>query len=295
MLLFEGTNRGNGLGNGQMSARTMSWQGWLSASVVTVLTMALLLVMPARAADDDDHWSEIRSHLFQDRQIQDGAGIIRLDAPKRAEDAAVVPIKIHAEIPQTEGRYIEKIHLLIDKNPSPIAGVFRMTPDSGVASIATRIRVNEYTNVRAVAETNDGQLFMATRFVKASGGCSAPALKDHEVAMSRLGQMKLKTISPFTPGEPNQVQLMISHPNYSGLQMDQVSRNWVPPHFVEQIDVRYGDRTIMSVEGDISLSENPSIRFSFVPQGPGEIEVQAQDTDGGIFAKSWSMGAAPGA
>jgi sulfur-oxidizing protein SoxY len=136
---------------------------------------------------------------------------------------------------------------------------------------------------------------MSERFVKASGGCSAPALKDHEVAMARLGQMKLKTISPFTQGEPNQVQLMISHPNYSGLQIDQVSRNWVPPHFVEQIDIRYADQPIMSVEGDISLSENPSIRFSFVPQQPGEIEVRAKDTEGAIFAKSWPIGNSPGA
>jgi len=253
------------------------------------------VALPAVAEDADDPWPDIRSYLFEDRDIQDGAGIIRLDAPERAEDAAVVPIKISADIPQTEDRYIEKIHLLIDKNPAPIAGVFNMTPESGVATIATRVRVNEYTNVRAIAEMSDGELYMATRFVKASGGCSAPALKDHEVAMSRLGQMKLKTISPFTPGEPNQVQVMISHPNYSGLQMDQVSRNWVPPHFIEQIDVRYGDQTIMSVEGDISLSENPSIRFSFIPNGPGKIEVQAKDTDGGIFAKSWPIGALPGA
>ena len=270
--------------------RPSFWTG-----LVAVLSVFLFTALPAAAADDDDPWTDIHSYLFDDREILDGAGIIRLDAPDRAQDAAIVPVKIHAEIPQTEDRFITTIHLLIDKNPAPIAGVFHMTPDSGIASIATRVRVNEYTNVRAVAETNDGKLYMATTFVKASGGCSAPALKDHEAAMARLGKMKLKTINPFTPGEPNQVQLMISHPNYSGLQMDPATRNWIPPHFVEQIDVRYGDRTIMSVEGDISLSENPSIRFSFVPDEPGEIEVQAQDTDGAIFAKTWQIGDLPGA
>jgi sulfur-oxidizing protein SoxY len=206
-----------------------------------------------------------------------------------------VPIKVSADIPQTADRYIEKIHLLIDKNPAPVAGVFHMTPESGVATIATRVRVNEYTNVRAVAEMNDGSLFMATQFVKASGGCSAPALKDHEVAMSRMGQMKVKNITPFTPGEPNQVQLMISHPNYSGLQMDQVSRNWVPPHFVEKIDVSYGGRTIMSVEGDISLSENPTVRFSFVPEEAGELSIEAEDTEGAVFTTVTPIGGAPGA
>lgn len=267
----------------------------LRIGLTALLSVIVLIALPAAAADDDDPWQNIRAYLFEDREILDGTGVIRLDAPDRAQDAAIVPVKINAEIPQTQDRYIKTIHLLIDKNPSPIAGVFHMTPESGIATIATRIRINEYTNIRAIAETNDGELFMAKRFVKASGGCSAPALKDHEAAMARLGRMKLKTINPFTPGEPNQVQLMISHPNYSGLQMDPASRNWIPPHFVEQIDVRFGDRTIMSVEGDISLSENPSIRFSFVPTQPGEIAVQAKDTDGAIFAKSWPVGGPPGA
>lgn len=257
-----------------------------------VLAMGCFLiwsVLPA-LADDDGPWPDIRTHLFDDRLIDDGAGIIRLDAPERAEDAAVVPIKVTAEFPQSDDRYIEKIHLLIDKNPAPIAGVFHLTPDSGVATIATRVRVNEYTHVRAVAEMNDGALYMATRFVKASGGCSAPALKDHEVAMSRLGKMKLKPITPFALGEPNQIQLMISHPNYSGLQMDQITRNWVPPHFVETIDIAYDGRMIMSVEGDISLSENPTVRFSFVPDGPGELEIKAVDTEGGVFELTRPIG-----
>ena len=276
----------------------MDWlrmTGHRSADVLALALVCLLALTALPAAADDDPWPDIRAYLFEDREIADGAGVIRLEAPARAEDAAIVPIKVIADMPQTADRYIQKIHLLIDKNPAPIAGVFHMTPKSGVASIATRVRVNEYTNLRAVAEMNDGALYMATRFVKASGGCSAPALKDHEVAMARLGQMKLKTISPYAPGEPNQVQVMISHPNYSGLQMDQLTRNWVPPHFINQIDVRYGDRTIMSVEGDISLSENPSIRFSFVPDQPGEIVVQAKDTEGAVFSKSWPIGGLPGA
>jgi sulfur-oxidizing protein SoxY len=284
-----------------MAARSISLTNPERARILTMLSLMTALVVlapsasPSMAADENDAWPEIRAHLFKDRDILEGAGVLRLDAPERALDAAIVPIKINADIPQTEGRYIETIHLIIDKNPSPVAGVFHMTPETGVASIATRIRVNEYTNIRAIAETSDGQLYMAERFVKASGGCSAPALKDHEVAMARLGQMKLKTVTPFTVGEPNQVQLMISHPNYSGLQIDQLTRNWVPPHFIEQIDVRYEDKTILSVEGDISLSENPSIRFSFVPDRPGEIEVRAMDTEGGVFAKSWPVGGAPGA
>jgi sulfur-oxidizing protein SoxY len=131
---------------------------------------------------------------------------------------------------------------------------------------------------------------MASRFVKAAGGCSAPALKDHEQAMARLGKIKIKPLSPFRPGEPNQVQVLISHPNYSGMQMDPLTRNWIPPHYVRKIEVAYGDRTVMLVEGDISLSENPSIHFSLVPDEPGELTVRALDSEDQKFSASLPLG-----
>ena len=248
---------------------------------------------PAAAAEPDEAWNAIREMLFADRAIQDGTGIIHLAAPQRAHDAAIVPIEIVAEIPQTPERYIRTVHLVIDQNPAPVAGVFHLTPDSGRATIATRVRINEYTNVRAIAETSDGALYMASRFVKASGGCSAPALKDHEQAMARLGQMKIRPLTtPFQPGTPNEVQLLISHPNYSGMQMDPLSRHWIPPHYVREIHVSYDDRPIMRVEGDISLSENPSIHFSFVPEGPGELSVRVVDSEEQEFSAGMPLGGA---
>ena len=203
----------------------------LAGATVALLLLGLVLAQPAGAADADDPWPELRDQLFAGRPIQDGAGVIALEAPVRAYDAAVVPLTITALVPQTAERYIKTVHLLIDHNPAPLAGVFHLTPANGIATIATRVRINEYTNVRAIAETSDGQLYMASRFVKAAGGCSAPALKDAEAALARLGRMKLKH-EPFRLGEPNQVQLLISHPNYTGMQMDQLSRNWIPPHYV---------------------------------------------------------------
>ena len=230
--------------------------------------------------------------LFADREILDGAGVISLSAPQRAHDAALVPIEIVADMPQTAERYIETIHLVIDDNPAPVAGVFHLTPQSGRASLATRVRINAYTNVRAIAETSDGQLYMASRFVKASGGCSAPALKDHEQAMARLGQIKLRPITPFEAGAPNEVQLLISHPNYSGMQIDPLSRNWIPPHYVREIEVDYDGRPVLRVEGDISLSENPSIHFSVVPAGPGELSVRVVDSDEREYRARMPLGTA---
>jgi sulfur-oxidizing protein SoxY len=246
------------------------------------------------ATDEDEAWPDLRDALFDDRPILDGAGVIGLEAPVRAYDAAIVPLTMVAEIPQTEERYIKSITLVIDNNPAPVAAVFQLTPRSGNATIATRVRVNAYTNIRAIAETNDGALYMATKFVKASGGCSAPASKDHDQVMARLGKMKLKQSRPAKLGERHEVQLLVSHPNYSGLQMDQITRNYVPAHFVQDVTVSYAGETIMTVEGAISISENPSFHFSFVPAGPGDLSVEVRDTEEAVFHSSWQVNPAAG-
>jgi sulfur-oxidizing protein SoxY len=269
----------------------MNGTSWLRTMALTLCLATAAATGPALAGDDAA-WADISDYLFADREIHDGAGVLRLEAPVRAHEAAVVPIEITAAIPQTPERYIKTIHLVIDQNPAPVAAVFHLTPDSGSATIATRVRINEYTDVRAIAETSDGELYMTSRFVKAAGGCSAPALKDHEQAMARLGQIRLKPITPFVAGEPNRAQLLISHPNYSGMQMDPLSRNWIPPDYVREIEISYRDRTVLLVEGDIALSENPSLHFSFVPDGPGELRVRVLDSEQRQFTASMALGRA---
>jgi sulfur-oxidizing protein SoxY len=254
--------------------------------------LGLAVASGAASADDDGAWTAIRAELFANRPIQDGAGVIALSAPDRAHDAAVVPLEVTAAAPQSPERYVRTIHLVIDHNPAPVAAVFHLTPDSGDATLATRVRINDYTTVRAIAETSDGALYMASRFVKAAGGCSAPALKDHEQAMARLGQIKLRPLTPFAPGEPNRAQLLISHPNYSGMQMDPLTRNWIPPDYVREIEVSYGDHPVLVVEGDISLSENPSFHFSFMPDGPGTLRVRVLDSEERQFEASLPLGPA---
>ncbi len=130
---------------------------------------------------------------------------------------------------------------------------------------------------------------MTERFVKASGGCSAPALKDQDTALAHLGEMRLKPVAESSAPAPDpgmsKAQLMIRHPNYSGLQMNQLTRLYIPARFVNDIVVKDGDRLVFSMEGGISLSEDPTIQFNYKPSG-GEITVAAGDTEGSHFSTS---------
>ncbi len=243
--------------------------------------MWLILPVAAWAQDIDPEtsviWQKVRGDLFSGMPLETGGGVIALETPKRAEDAAVVPIAIRARFPQEEHRYIEKLWLVIDNNPSPIAAIFHFTRESGRADIETRIRVEQYTFVRAIALTNDGKLHMVTNYIKASGGCSAPSSKDAAAASASLGKMRLRVDDPVAVGQPALAQLMISHPNDSGLAMDQLTRNYAPPHFVRSVEVRYSGKVVLSADVDFSISENPNFRFYFVPSGSDELDVKVVD------------------
>lgn len=225
-------------------------------------------------------WQKVKKSLFENRSIRSAAeDVLVLEAPARAEDAAVVPIAVRTRLPQNGPRRLDKLYLVIDNNPSPIAAIFQFTKDSGRADIETRVRIDEYTHVRAIAELSDGSLHMATRWVKASGGCSAPPGKDPQAALATLGRMRFTVDDANArPGQPVLAQLMISHPNHSGLAMDQSTRQYTPAHFVRKVEVSYGNKPLLSADVDFSISENPNFRFWFVPQGAGELKAEVVDS-----------------
>ena len=232
-------------------------------------------------------WQKVRASLFENRPITNvGDDTLALDAPTRAEDAAVVPIAMRAKLPHTAASHVAQLYLVIDSNPSPISAIFSFTPQSGRADIETRVRVDEYSFVRAIAETNDGRLLMRTRFVKASGGCSAPPGKDPAAALASLGKLRLRIDGEIVLNKPTLVQLMISHPNDSGMVMDQLTRQFTPRRFVRTVNVFYAEQPVLSADLDFSISENPNLRFYFVPRGPGQLTVDVRDSNQAAWKSS---------
>lgn len=241
---------------------------------------SVLLITPllASAAKDESNWNNVlKEQFFSGKNIKESNDIIEIDAPYRAEDPALVPLKIISKIKQTKDKYIKKITVLVDKNPFPFVGEFEFTPETGKADLAMRVRVNTYSYIRAIAEMNDGQVYMAKKFVKASGGCSAPIGADLDAAMKRLGKMKFRLDKGVKIGEPALTQLLISHPNITGMQMDQVTRFIKKSHFVDQLKVSFDDKPVLTAKIDIAISADPNFRFYFVPNKSGVLKAEFSD------------------
>jgi len=239
-----------------------------------------------------DPWPGLVQDIFNNRPMNDGADVIAIEMPYRAEDAAIVPVTLRTRLPLGDSRRVLSITLVIDQNPAPMAAKFEIGPDANVTEISTRVRVNNYTDVHAVAELSDGQLYVSKTYVKASGGCSAPATKNAEEAKSRLGQMRYRQFARPDQGPTSgarEAQVMIGHPSHSGLQMDQVTQLYVPAFFVNQLRLWQDDSLVLAMEGGISISEDPNIRFTYVSNGAKRFRAEARDTEGHVFQKEWKI------
>ena len=86
-----------------------------------------------------------------------------------------------------------------------------------------------------------------------------------------------------------EAQIMIGHPNNSGLQMDQVTRLYIPAFFINELRIWQDDTLVLAMEGGISISEDPNVRFTYVPNGAKRIRTEAKDTEGHVFQHEWKV------
>jgi len=266
---------------------------WLAAAVFALLVAALPQAAAAQEQSDATRaarWKALSQAIFPGRSLQDGGGVVQLDAPPRALDAALVPVTL--DFPGSQP--IKSVYLIIDENPSPLAAHITFGPKADPRNLKLRVRVDAYTNLHAVAEARDGTLYSTSRFIKASGGCSAPAGPDDASALKDIGLMKLRLLGPFTAGKPLQAQLMIRHPNFNGMQMNQLTRLYTPPRFIRTIDATYEGGTVFHLDSDISLSTDPVITFGFIPQRQGQMKVVAHDSSNAMFDHSFDIPGAGG-
>ena len=249
-------------------------------------------VTPAATPDAYDPWPGLVQDIFNNRPMNDATDVIAIEMPYRAEDAAIVPVTLRIKLSPGDSRRVLRITLVIDKNPAPMAAKFELGPDAKISEISTRVRVNNYTDVHAVAELSDGKLYVTKTYVKASGGCSAPAVKNADEARSRLGQMRYRQFA--RPGQgpasgAREAQIMIGHPSNSGLQMDQVTHLYIPAFFVNELRLWQDDSLVLAMEAGISISEDPNIRFTYVSNGAKRFRAEAKDTDGHVFQNEWKV------
>jgi sulfur-oxidizing protein SoxY len=244
---------------------------------VLAAILAVTLAAPAaRAADEEaaraERWHKLAQAIFDGHEPADLPGWVSIEAPARAADAALVPVTLTL----APDKRIRSLTFVVDENPSPVAARIVFGPAADPRTVTLRVRVDQYSNLHAVVEAADGRLISATRFIKAAGGCSAPAAATPEAALQGIGRMKLR-LGPPEDGAMR-AELLIRHPNFNGMQMDQLTRLYTPARYIRSVDIAYDGTPVLHMDADISLASDPALGFVFKTDGAGTLSVRAADT-----------------
>jgi sulfur-oxidizing protein SoxY len=262
----------------------------LALAASSMHTLAAVGGLPSAAhGDSSPEWERLAAKLFPGKKIQAGSSVVQLTAPLRAAYGASVPVKVVSKLAQAPSLYVRRVHIVVDKNPSPIAAVLDLTTEMGQADFETRLRVDEYSHVRVVSELSNGELHTDSRYVKTSGGCSAPPNRD---ALHLIGKTMFKLPAGVTMNAPTTADVTVVHPNDTGFELNNVTVMFIPPHFVRSLKVSYAGRKIFDADLDFSVSENPTLRFNFVPRGSGELRAEVTDSKDSQFVGTLAVAAA---
>ncbi|MCG8378038.1 MAG: quinoprotein dehydrogenase-associated SoxYZ-like carrier [Proteobacteria bacterium] len=258
-------------------------------SILLILTIICLFAAPVKA--EFDPWPVIKQELFKSRAIIQDQNFVSLFIPDTVEDAAMVPVKIRLAANAVANA--QQLYLIIDRNPDPYAmqvefkRAYTDKYEIGERLISTRVRLNEFSRVRAILETNDGNLFMSEKFALGSGGCSAPPATDPQQALNNLGEIRFKTRrNDDIHKDWNETIIMIRHPNFSGMQPGTgKDSEIIPANYIEKVEVMQDEDPLLVIHSGISISENPVFRFSYGLNSDQVFSVKVADSENNIYEK----------
>jgi sulfur-oxidizing protein SoxY len=243
---------------------------------------------PALAAgnmepDRVERWQDLSALIFgDDVRIEPTETAVTLEAPTRAEDSALVPVRVATD----PAAGVTGLSLVVDENPGPVAAQVRFGPAGDARELGLRVRIDGYTNVHAVATTADGAMIENAVFVKGAGGCSAPIGVSDAEAMAGMGEIRMK-FGDNGPDGTGRATLMVRHPNFNGMQMNQLTRLYTPPRYVTDIEVSRGDDLVFAMASDISLSTDPVIDFLYRAGSGAPFTVSVTDSGGGTWTQEF--------
>jgi sulfur-oxidizing protein SoxY len=234
------------------------------------------------AESDPNLWSVMKEAFFEKRQMQE-VDFIKIEAPRRAESGAQVPVTYTIDTAKTNGIVIKNLYAFVDANPIPLTATYHLTDNLGDFNLSTRIRFQTDAYVRLVGETADGKLYLASREIRAAGGCGGTVDGDEAQIRASAGKIKFKVDDAAKIGNSTAITFNIKHPMRTGLQRDLVSQGFVPAFYIKQAMFTYNGKPLMTIDLGVGTAEDPYFKFNFIPDAPGKLEVNAIDNEGKSF------------
>jgi len=255
-----------------------------------IISTGILFAFNAKsyAEPSEQLWPVVKEAFFTNRTIEE-ADFIKITGPKRAESGAQVPVTISIDKPQSDANAIKNLYVIVDANPIPLAATYHLNEALGKFELSTRIRMETDSYIHVVGESADGKLYMSKTSIRAAGGCGGTVDGDDAAIRAAAGKIKLQVENPIKLGQETPTTFIIKHPMRTGLQRDLVSQGYVPAFYIQKAAFTFNNRPVMNVDFGVGTSEDPYLRFNFIPDAPGVLQVKAEDNEGTAFSNQVTL------
>ena len=254
--------------------------------VNSLVTFSLLIGASsgAMAEPNPTLWPVMKEAFFEKRPMTE-VTFMKIEAPRRAESGAQVPVTYTIDNSAANGVKIVKLYSFVDANPIPLTATYHLTDALGNFQLATRIRFETDAFVRLVGEDASGKLYLASREIRAAGGCGGTVDGDEAALRASAGKIKFKVEDNVKFGNATSTTFNIKHMMRTGLQRDLVSQGFVPAFYINKTEFTYNGKPVMIVDVGVGTAEDPYFKFNFIPTEPGKLEAVATDSEGKTFSQ----------
>jgi desulfoferrodoxin (superoxide reductase-like protein) len=204
-----------------------------------------------------------------------------------------VPITIEMSHPMEPDHHITRVTVVNERDPVPLKGIFELTPANGLVHLAFQARIDEGASEIAVtAECNLHGAWTSTgtvRVADGAGGCSDPGpskarAASNEILPPRLRLPGLVRTGRVRPDEVLEAQLLMRHPNRTGLvRRDGKFVAESEPFHLRELEVLYREARVSRFLFTSALSDDPLITFRLRAGQGGVLRVLLANTRGQRF------------
>ena len=241
---------------------------WFLKWFFRILVVSLIFIFWLAASVYSSSWDDyLKDEVFGEKTLWYDNSIL-LQTPYRAMDPAGVEISIYDRAPGITD--YTKLTLVIDENPTPCCATFEFW--NIVPHIMTNIRVNAYTDIRVISENNYDALRYNKQYIKAAGGCSAPPVLTSD---KPFGTINLIQSNGWT-------KIKIWHPNFSGMQFNQLTRSEIPAEYIDKVQMWVDDKLVWEYNGTIGIAQDVFFMMPIYTEGK-HVRVYAKDNLGNEF------------
>ena len=235
---------------------------------------------------NENQWPLIQESYFSNRQVF-VSDFLKISAPKGAENSSQVPVSIYLK--NQKAHPVKRLYLIVDANPIPLVAEYVFPHLFAELKLSTRIRMEGDSNVRLIAEDEDGKLWMAATRVNAGGGCAGNISDDESEARVNAGKIKFQKNSPYKFNQVASATLQIKHPMYTGLQYDSKTKDKRKAFFIKKAQILLNESSIFLVNFGLGTAENPYIKFeydlpeNFLVHSHESLVIQHEDNEGRVL------------